>query len=303
MPELPEVEVVRRGVAQWATGRRVEVTQVHDERSLRRHVGGTEDFVERLTGAVLLAPQRRGKFLWLPLESTPGVSASCLAIHLGMSGQVLINEPGDPRPKHAKVTLTLVTPGQAAREMRFIDQRIFGGMHLTQLAPSSHPCGSIPATAAHIAPDALEPVLDAEGFYALLRARRTGIKRALLDQQLISGVGNIYADEALWQAQLHYARPTETMTRREARRLLEALRVVMDAALQAGGTSFDALYVNVNGASGYFDRSLQCYGQAGRPCSRCETAGRTTVIRREPFMGRSAYFCPRCQPRPRRGRW
>ena len=303
MPELPEVEVVRRGIDQWATGRRVAAVQVHDARSLRRHADGVEDFIETLTGAVLQSPQRRGKFLWIPVQPQADEAAQCLAIHLGMSGQILVNDPADPRPKHAKVTLELTAPDSAPRELRFIDQRIFGGMHGAQLTPASHPSGSVPVTAAHIAPDALESVLDAEGFYALLRTRRTGIKRALLDQQMVSGVGNIYADEALWQARLHYARPTETMTRREAHRLLEALRAVMSAALEAGGTSFDALYVHVNGASGYFDRSLECYGQAGKPCSRCAESGRQTMIRREPFMGRSAYSCPHCQPRPRRGRW
>ena len=133
---------------------------------------------------------------------------------------------------------------------------------------------------------------------AAVRKRRTGIKRALLDQSLISGVGNIYADEALWAARLHYARPTETMTRPEITRVLAEATGVMARALGEGGTSFDALYVNVNGESGYFDRSLNAYGQEGKPCPRCGTP-----IRRDAFMNRSSYTCPRCQPRPRRARF
>jgi formamidopyrimidine-DNA glycosylase len=151
---------------------------------------------------------------------------------------------------------------------------------------------------AHIAPDPLEDSFDEARFVAGLRRRRTGLKRALLDQTLVSGIGNIYADEALWRSRLHFARPTETLTAGQARLVLGSAREVMTEALGQGGTSFDALYVDVNGASGYFDRSLDAYGQAGRACRRCGA-----VIRRDPFMNRSSFTCPRCQPRPRRGRW
>ena len=315
MPELPEVEVVRRGVQRWAAGRRIQRVQVHDPRSLRRFAEGPEAFVQQLTGQILAAPQRRGKYLWVPLEAQP----QALMIHLGMSGQVLIEDDDAPAQKHLKVTLQLseAHDGEAALpgQLRFIDQRIFGGMQLSPLEEDRSVSGSgrsIPQAAAHIAPDPLEPVVDAEWLFRALRRRRTGLKRALLDQTLISGVGNIYADEALWRAQLHYARRSEGITRAEAARLLEALVQVMEAALAAGGTSFDALYVNVNGASGYFDRSLHAYGQAGAECARCaaqqesgELDARRSpgVIVREKFMGRSSYRCPVCQPRPRSGRW
>ncbi|GAA4835054.1 bifunctional DNA-formamidopyrimidine glycosylase/DNA-(apurinic or apyrimidinic site) lyase [Garicola koreensis] len=331
MPELPEVEVVRRGVQRWAAGRRVEAVQIHDVRSLRRFAEGPEAFVRQLTGQVLVAPQRRGKFLWIPLQNQPIV----LMIHLGMSGQVLIEDDDAPAQKHLKVTLQLSRAhdddGAALpSQLRFIDQRIFGGMQLSPVgddAVGAGPVGPgvvgpgtvgpqsgrlIPAAAAHIGPDPLESGVDAEWFFRALRRRRTGLKRALLDQTLVSGVGNIYADEALWVAALHYARRSETITRAEAARLLEALVQVMEAALAAGGTSFDALYVNVNGASGYFERSLQAYGQAGRECARCaarvevgalSSARSPGVIVREKFMGRSSYLCPVCQPRPRNGRW
>lgn len=315
MPELPEVEVVRRGVERWATGRRVDSVQVHDLRSLRRHAPSipeeqarVESFSAALQGTTLLAPQRRGKFLWIPLQDSSwppahsGPPPQALLIHLGMSGQVLINTPETERQKHLKVTLGLTTKGAAPSQLRFIDQRIFGGMQISELIASTHPSGTVPVAAAHIAADPLEPSMDAEVFFRTLRRRKTGLKRALLDQTMISGIGNIYADEALWHAQLHYTRPTETITRSEASRLLDSVKAVMAAALEAGGTSFDSLYVNVNGASGYFDRSLQSYGRAGQPCRRCAGTPRAAVIRRDPFMGRSSYWCPTCQPRPRRAR-
>jgi formamidopyrimidine-DNA glycosylase len=322
MPELPEVEVVRRGVRQWATHRPVLDVIVHDERSLRRYEEGPQVFRDQLTGRTLGAPQRRGKFLWIPLLSR-GVAqpSTALVIHLGMSGQVLMEHDAAPAEKHLKITLDLGSGEDAEalgqqqstpNQLRFVDQRIFGGMHLAPLVPDVVTTGSsrlIPQSATHIAPDPLEPAVTAEWLFTALRRRRTGLKRALLDQTVISGVGNIYADEALWRAQMHFARRTETITRAAAARLLTGLQEVMGAALEAGGTSFDALYVNVNGASGYFDRSLQAYGQAGRECSRCAAAvangaaHTAAVIQRAKFMGRSSYWCPVCQPRPRHGRW
>ncbi|GAA1147754.1 bifunctional DNA-formamidopyrimidine glycosylase/DNA-(apurinic or apyrimidinic site) lyase [Nesterenkonia lutea] len=316
MPELPEVEVVRRGVSRWAAGRCVESVQIHDVRSLRRHGLGVPEeqarvasFTTALQGSTLAAPQRRGKFLWIPLQSpaaagsqVPAGPAEALLIHLGMSGQVLIDAPSAAEQKHLKITLELTRAGEAPTQLRFIDQRIFGGMQISELVPSTHPSGAVPAAAAHIAADPLEPGMDAEIFFRSLRRRRTGLKRAMLDQGMISGIGNIYADEALWHAQLHYTRPTETITRAESARLLRCVEEVMAAALDAGGTSFDSLYVNVNGASGYFDRSLQSYGRAGQPCRRCAGTPRAAEIRRDPFMGRSSHWCPSCQPRPRRSR-
>ena len=205
-----------------------------------------------------------------------------------MSGQLLVQPHDSPVERHLRVRLML----DQGLDLRFVDQRTFGGLSISEGG------AVLPAEVAHIARDPLDPAFDAEDLYARLRRRRTGIKRALLDQTLISGVGNIYADEALWRARLHYARPTETLRRAEVTRLLAAVHAVMVAALDEGGTSFDALYVDVNGVSGYFDRSLAVYGQEGEPCPRCGTP-----VRRDPFMNRSSYTCPRCQPRPRRGRW
>ncbi|MFI6739659.1 bifunctional DNA-formamidopyrimidine glycosylase/DNA-(apurinic or apyrimidinic site) lyase [Nonomuraea sp. NPDC050451] len=281
MPELPEVEVVRRGLAQWVIGREIASAEVLHPRAIRRHAPGADEFTARLKGRTLLSAERRGKYLWLPLS---GAEEALLA-HLGMSGQLLVVEPDSPLEKHLRVRVRFEDGGP---DLRFVDQRTFGHVMLTGLA------AGVPEPIAHIAPDPFEPGFDDAEFALRLGARHTEIKRALLDQSLISGVGNIYADEALWIARLHWARQTQTLTRPKIAELLAGVRAVMSSALQQGGTSFDSLYVNVNGESGYFERSLEVYGRRDLPCSRCGTA-----IRREPFMNRSSYSCPRCQRRPR----
>ncbi|RDG39877.1 bifunctional DNA-formamidopyrimidine glycosylase/DNA-(apurinic or apyrimidinic site) lyase [Streptomyces corynorhini] len=283
MPELPEVEVVRRGLERWVTGRTVAATEVLHPRAVRRHLAGGEDFAARLTGHTIGAARRRGKYLWLPLADT---DASVLG-HLGMSGQLLVQPGSAPDEKHLRVRIRFAD--DLATELRFVDQRTFGGLSVHDNAPDG-----VPDVIAHIARDPLDPEFDDAAFFAALRSRRTTVKRALLDQSLISGVGNIYADEALWRAKLHYERPTATLGTPRAAELLGHARDVMNAALDAGGTSFDALYVNVNGQSGYFDRSLDAYGREDEPCRRCGTP-----MRRRPWMNRSSYFCPRCQPAPR----
>nr|WP_196790843.1 bifunctional DNA-formamidopyrimidine glycosylase/DNA-(apurinic or apyrimidinic site) lyase [Motilibacter aurantiacus] len=287
---MPEVEVVRRGLADHVTGREVRDAQVLHPRAVRRHAAGPEDFAARLAGARLAEPQRRGKFLWVPLAAPDGSIDDALVAHLGMSGQLLVQPEDAPAETHLRARLRFADGGL---ELRFVDQRTFGGLAVDPLAAEG-----VPVPVVHIARDPLDPAFDDAAFATGLRRRRTGLKRALLDQTLVSGIGNIYADEALWAARLHYARPTETTTRREAAALLTAVREVMTAALEQGGTSFDALYVNVNGQSGYFDRSLHAYGQAGRPCARCGTP-----IRRDAFMGRSSFTCPVCQRTPRRAHW
>ena len=283
MPELPEVEVVRQGLQRHVVGRTIDKVSVLHPRAVRRHLAGPEDFAAALAGRPVAAARRRGKYLWLP------VGEDALLAHLGMSGQLLVGEPDRPLSPHVRAVFTFTDGGP---DLRFTDQRTFG--HLLIAADGAE----LPGPIAHIAPDPLEDAFDDAAFAAALRRRRTGIKRALLDQSLISGVGNIYADEALWRAKLHYARATDTLTRPEITRLLAGIREVMRTALAAGGTSFDRLYVNVNGESGYFDRSLAVYGRDGQPCPRCGTP-----VRRDPFMNRSSYSCPRCQPRPRNGRW
>ncbi|AMB40887.1 MULTISPECIES: bifunctional DNA-formamidopyrimidine glycosylase/DNA-(apurinic or apyrimidinic site) lyase [Paenarthrobacter] len=315
MPELPEVEVVRRGLARWVRGRTVTGVEVLDPRSIRRHALGTEDFIGNLEGATVLDVVRRGKFLWMPLSmagSDTALPGTALMAHLGMSGQLLMQDPQVPDEKHLKVRIRLSASDGMPGQLRFVDQRIFGGLFVTSLIPTPDggpgglgetPLPEIAEEAAHIARDPLDPNFSFDEFYRKVKARRTGLKRALLDQSVISGIGNIYADEALWKARLHYARPTDKLRRGDAERVIEAARDVMNAALAAGGTSFDSLYVNVNGDSGYFARSLNAYGRAGEPCSRCEATGLGGIIKREQFMNRSSYTCPICQPRPRNGRW
>lgn len=312
--------MVRRGLVSWVRGRSISAVEVLDPRSIRRHALGTEDFIGNLQGATVADVVRRGKFLWLPLvdNTEAGVAGAsgtphvALMAHLGMSGQLLMQDPGVPDEKHLKVRLRLSPREGMPEQLRFVDQRIFGGLFVTALVPTDDggpgglaesPLPLIAEEAAHIARDPLDPAFSFDLFYQRLRKRRTGLKRALLDQGLVSGIGNIYADEALWRARLHYARPTDTLRRGEAQRVLDSTRDVMLDALAAGGTSFDSLYVNVNGASGYFDRSLNAYGRQGEPCRRCAAAGIHSVIRREQFMNRSSHTCPVCQPRPRNGRW
>lgn len=279
MPELPEVEVVRRGLEAHVLGRPIRGVEVLHPRPVRRHLTGAEDFAARLTGQTFIGARRRGKYLWLPLGS-----GDALLTHLGMSGQMLVQPSGAPNERHLRVRFDL-----GGLELRFVDQRMFGGLSVS-------PGGAVlPPEIAHIARDPLDAEFDDDDFCRRVRGSASGIKRILLNQNVISGVGNIYADEALWRAGVHGERAGARLTRRQVLDILAACREVMLAALSEGGTSFDALYVNVNGESGYFDRSLHAYGQEGRPCSRC-----ATPIRRASFMNRSSYFCPTCQRPPRR---
>ncbi len=323
MPELPEVEVVRAGLAPAATGARVDGVEVLEPRSLRRHEGPSEDFVDRLTGATFATPERRGKFLWIPLapspitktkddlaadprvatiasgvsQFSPSFSSEALVVHLGMSGQVLLRDREAPRDRLTRIVIDLTHPEAGPLRVDFVDQRIFGSMALDELVPAADDATQrIPSRVAHIARDPLDPLFDDRRFLAALARKDTTIKRALLDQTLISGIGNIYADEALWAARVHYDQPTRSLSRARAMTLLAEVRLVLGKALAEGGTNFDSQYVNVNGVSGYFSQSLNAYGQTGLPCPRC---GRAIV--RESFMNRGSHFCRHCQ-RIRMGR-
>jgi formamidopyrimidine-DNA glycosylase len=355
MPELPEVETVRAGIADHSLGRPVRAVRVVDARSLRRHLPGPAHFEAALTGRTLRGAYRRGKYVWLPLSEADGTLADeALVVHLGMSGQLLVrDEPDgdsgndsearaafDEQPRHLRVALELgpvgATRGAAStnrastsrestgQRLLFVDQRIFGGMFLSPLVPDvpaavavnevapgeSAPEGGtdfsavperflVPEAVKHIARDPLDEFFDPAAVRRKFLRTSSGIKKVLLDQSVISGVGNIYADEALWRARLHYAKPARTLSAAQTRELLEAVTQVLRESLAAGGTSFDALYVNVLGESGYFERSLNAYGRAGEPCHRCAEAGRTTLMVREPFQNRSSYRCPHCQRAPR----
>ncbi|AQA22769.1 formamidopyrimidine-DNA glycosylase [Rhodococcus sp. MTM3W5.2] len=284
MPELPEVEVVRRGLEAHVVGSRIDAVEVLHPRAVRRHVLGGHDLAAQLAGLAVTGASRRGKYLWL--ELAPGDLA--VVVHLGMSGQMLVQPPSAAREKHLRILAAL----DNGTELRFVDQRTFGGW---ALAPMVEVDGAaLPEPVAHIARDPLDPGFDGEAVVAAIRGKRSEIKRILLDQTVLSGVGNIYADEALWRTGIHGNRPADRLTRPQVRLLLGSVTDVMSEALAQGGTSFDALYVNVNGESGYFDRSLSAYGREDRPCPRCGAP-----IRREKFMNRSSYSCPKCQPRPR----
>ena len=338
MPELPEVESVRSGLARHLIGRTIGGVEVFDPRSLRRQAGGPEEFVRRLSGRTVTAAVRRGKFLWLHLDDGRALSA-----HLGMSGQLLVRgtsagtSPGaertrdadsdegsavrhaDPaairaptlvrelstRPRHLRVRLHLVpvdgdAPGGAAVDL--VDQRIVGGLHVTDLVPTpdgapggmGSPAALLPISAGHIARDLLDPALDRQDVVMRMRSSSRAVKTILLDQRIVSGVGNIYADEGLWAAHVHGARPGARLGPRIARRLLEQTAAVMERALAVGGTSFDSLYVDTDGTAGFFARELAAYGRAGRPCRRCDALMRSEVV-----GGRSHTFCPKCQTRPR----
>jgi len=280
VPELPEVETVRQGLAKWVAGRTIQTVEVRHPRAIRRHPTGEAHFTALLADRTVLDVRRRGKYLWLPLDSGDAIIG-----HLGMSGQLLMQPAEAEDEKHLRIRFTFTDGGP---QLRFVDQRTFGGLSVSEGG------AELPAEIAHIARDPMDPLFDDEAFVARLRGKHTEVKRALLDQTLISGVGNIYADEALWRALLHGARPTDHLTRPAVRRLLGHVRDVLGEAIVAGGTSFDELYVDVNGESGYFDRSLNAYGREGEPCRRCGAP-----IRREQFMNRSSFSCPHCQPRPR----
>ncbi len=355
MPELPEAETVRAGLADHSLGRPVQAVRVLDARSLRRHLPGPAHFEAALTGRTLRGAYRRGKYLWLTLSEPDGALADeALVVHLGMSGQLLVrDEPGDgsgsdsgndsearaafdEQPRHLRVALELGTAGatggaastnlastgrtSAGQRLLFVDQRIFGGMFLSPLVPDVPAAVAgevasdesavperflvpehflVPEAVKHIARDPLDEFFDPAAVRRKFLRTSSGIKKVLLDQSVISGVGNIYADEALWRARLHYAKPARALSAAQTRELLEAVTQVLRESLAAGGTSFDALYVNVLGESGYFERSLNAYGRAGEPCHRCAEAGRTSLIVREPFQNRSSYRCPHCQRAPR----
>lgn len=354
MPELPEVETVRAGIADHSLGRPVQAVRVVDARSLRRHLPGPAQFEAALTGRALRGAYRRGKYLWLTLSEADGTLADeALVVHLGMSGQLLVrDEPDgdvgsdsgsdsearaafDEHPRHLRVALELgpagatsaagATGGAASinrastgQRLLFVDQRIFGGMFLSPLVPDVPAAVAanktapgevapgevperflVPEAVKHIARDPLDEFFDPAAVRRKFLRTSSGIKKVLLDQSVISGVGNIYADEALWRARLHYAKPARTLSAAQTRELLEAVTQVLRESLAAGGTSFDALYVNVLGESGYFERSLNAYGRAGEPCHRCAEAGRTSLMVREPFQNRSSYRCPHCQRAPR----
>lgn len=287
MPELPEVETVRAGLAEFITGATIDDVEIFDARSLKRHQPGPTDFVNTLSGSKIRSVVRRGKFLWMPLDTEP----LALVGHLGMSGQMLVRTPDFEPDKLTRVILHFTAESGNKFQMRFVDQRIFGSLAIDNLVSTDDESGeTIPVTASHIARDPLDPHFNESAVVSKLRTRSAGIKKILLDQQLMSGVGNIYADEALWRAKLHYDQPANSLSVAKTRELIAHVTEILAAAVKVGGTSFDEQYKNVNGESGYFEISLNAYGMTGRPCNRCGKP-----ITRESWMNRGSHFCPNCQ--------
>jgi formamidopyrimidine-DNA glycosylase len=300
MPELPEVETVRIGLAKSITGATITGLKVYDARSLKRHLSGKSDFEKKLIGRQVLDVVRRGKFLWLPLDG----EQDALVGHLGMSGQMLIRTPDHPEDKLNRITIEFENKGKPL-ELRFVDQRIFGSLAIDPLIDTrdyktggfssgknkSKPWQNlIPLSAAHIARDPLDALFDQEQVISKMRIKKSGIKRVLLDQNLLSGVGNIYADESLWLARLHFERQAEGISKAKLNELLNLTKEVLQKAVAKGGTSFDQQYKNVNGESGYFSQNLYAYGQTGEPCARCQKP-----IKRQAWANRGSHFCPNCQ--------
>ncbi len=300
MPELPEVEVVRAGLAPALVGATISACTVIDDRALTRHPGTAASFQAQTTGRTVTAAARRGKFLWFPLDDRADGVRSAVVAHLGMSGQLLLREAGAPTARHERVRWDIHHPEHGELAVLFVDQRTFGSLAVDQLRATADgaPAGrgttsaEIPFQVAHIARDPLDPAFDVARFHGELARRGSGIKRVLLDQGVVSGIGNIYADESWWAARLHPHPPASSRSRGSRARLLSAVIAVMDKALAEGGTSFDAQYVNVNGQAGYFAHSLEAYGRTGAGCSRCGSA-----IVRVAFTNRSSHYCPRCQRR------
>ena len=277
MPELPEVETVRRGLQHLVTGYKITQAQQLHPRALKSESIAP---LESLQGAKITGTNRRGKFMWLTLNR-PYV----LVAHLGMSGQFLIHQKDRPKATHVRAQFTLSKPLRT-QELVFNDQRTFGWLSVEETT------NNIPASAQHIAPDPFDPLFDKEMTIKNYRKRNIKIKTALLNQEIMSGVGNIYADETLWRAKIHPEISTADLSAKKISTIIDFATEVMSEAINQGGTSFDDLYINVNGESGFFEQSLAAYGQEDEPCPRCGTP-----IKRITFGQRSSHFCPRCQRR------
>lgn len=283
MPELPEVETVKRGLEKEIVNRAISSVKVLHPRATRKHLAGKQDFIRQLIGQQITSIERRGKFLWIPFDDR------ALIIHLGMSGQCLV-KVNQERLKHERIRFEFADENFY---LLFVDQRTFGGMQIDEMVTDKNGI-NVPKSVAHIALDPFDSSFDLEITALRLRKRHSEVKRVLLDQTLISGIGNIYADEALWLSKIHPRKPAHLLSKMQAFSLLNSAKKVMQAAIEQGGTSFDSQYLNVNGESGYFSVSLNVYGRSGEPCLRC-----ARPISRVKFMTRSSHLCPSCQRPPR----
>ena len=279
MPELPEVETVRRGLAQRFVGRTIERVEVGRERVVRRTSRGA--LIDGLTGTVAVAAERHGKYLLCPLDS-----GDSLMIHLRMSGRVLIAAQGSDRPEHTHVVLSL--SGSPAEELRFVDPRTFGEMVVFD---PDNAAVELPELA-RLGIDPIAQGLSRRQLQGLLSSRSRAIKALLLDQSVIAGIGNIYADEILHAARVRYDRRSDSLTAREVTRMHTAIGAILGAAIEAGGSTLkDTQYVDIGGEGGWFQTSHHVYDRDGRICLTCGKS----QIRKVMFSGRSTSFCARCQ--------
>ena len=283
MPELPEVETVRRGLQHLITGYRIVQAEDLHPRALKAESIAP---LSTLNGARITGTGRRGKFLWITLDR-PFV----LVAHLGMSGQFLIQQKDRPSPKHIRAQFALKRSLRKL-DLVFNDQRTFGWLSVEELV------NEVPTSATHIAYDPFDPHFDYQATITKMAKRNIRIKTALLNQEIMSGVGNIYADEALWRAKVHPESLTSELTNKKIASVIDAATEVMREAIAKGGTSFDDLYIDVNGESGYFENELNAYGREGERCYRCDLE----MVREAFSNNRSSTICPNCQPpiRPHR---
>ena len=277
MPELPEVETVRAGLEKYIVGKQIRHAESFHPRALKP---SSISPLSAVVGAKITSVRRRGKFLWLEFDRD-----FVLVAHLGMSGQLLVQKSIVKNHPHLRARFILSGSSKGyTNEVRFIDQRTFGWLSVEQVFEG------IPTSVLKISKDPFESEFDLRQVVSNINRRKTAIKPAILNQNIISGIGNIYADEALWRAKIHPEIICEDLNENEIKKVIKSAILVMKSSIQAGGTSFDEQYKNVNGESGYFSRSLKVYGREGEPCPRCRSK-----IRRIAFANRSSHFCPRCQ--------
>ena len=290
MPELPEVEVVRKGLAKHVKNRKISNAKVRNNRALRNFEFSTKTFEKTVSGFTINSVERRGKFLWMTLKN----SSQAISAHLGMSGQMLMVKKDEKPSTHARVTFDF---SDTKRSLHFIDQRTFGWVNLEELVEAKDK-RLVPQSVLHISPDLFEETFDLDKTISNIKKRKTGIKQALLNQEIVAGIGNIYADEALWLAKTHWADVCENLSEKKINEILISAKEVMAKALEKGGTSFDDLYIDVNGESGYFENELNAYGREGERCYRCDLE----MVREAFSNNRSSTICPNCQPpiRPHR---
>jgi len=290
MPELPEVEVVRKGLAKHVKNRKISNAKVRNNRALRNFEFSIKTFEKTVAGFTINSVERRGKFLWMTLKN----SSQAISAHLGMSGQMLMVKKEEKPSTHARVTFDF---SDTKRSLHFIDQRTFGWVNLEELVEAKDK-RLVPQSVLHISPDLFEETFDLDKTISNIKKRKTGIKQALLNQEIVAGIGNIYADEALWLAKTHWADVCENLSEKKINEILISAKEVMAKALEKGGTSFDDLYIDVNGESGYFENELNAYGREGERCYRCDLE----MVREAFSNNRSSTICPNCQPhiRPHR---